>query len=140
MTPGARMAVLMLVAVGLWAVFVNRPMRPTAVEPTDPATVAPWWPSDFSPYAEDPSIAWRWMTDGEYDCTADTCWGMFVIPRDGCRSSLYVELAIEDRSGAAVGYTNDTAGAVSPGQRAKMTFGSYELGAHKARLAEVACY
>lgn len=133
-----RAVLLVFVALGLWTIMPRTTARPAA-EPTIEATVAPWWPADFSPFAEDRSIAWRWMESSEYDCTADSCWGMLVIPRDGCRSSLYVELSIQDGSGAAVGYTNDTAGSVSPGQRAKMVFDSYEPGAAKARLAEISC-
>jgi hypothetical protein len=65
---------------------------------------------------------------------------MYVIPKDGCPSSLYVELSILDSAGNAIGFTNDTAGAVIAGQQAKMVFDSLESGAVKARLTDVSCF
>lgn len=68
------------------------------------------------------------------------CWGMELITQNGCPNSLYVELSILDEAGTSVGYTNDTTSALSPGQRAKMLFESFEDDAHSARLTEVTCY
>jgi hypothetical protein len=82
------------------------------------------------------------MKASEVTCTysSGSCWGMEAIARDGCPASLYVEISILDASGAAIGYSNDVAGSVSPGQHAKLTFDTMEDGASKARLAEVSCY
>lgn len=106
------------------------------------APAAPWWPSDYNAYPSDPSVAWRWMEPNEFNCTYSdgSCWGMEVIARDGCSSSLYVELTILDSSGAAIDYTNDVAGSVTPGQHAKLEFDTFDEDADKARLAEISCY
>lgn len=98
-----------------------------------------WVQSGFTPYA-DGTVAYRWL-DGFKDCeVADSCWGMEVIARDGCPSSLYVELSIINDAGTAVGYTNDVAGAVERGQMAQLVFDNFEKDASKARLTKIFCY
>ena len=110
--------------------------RTPSPEPTD------WWPSDFEPWPGDSSIAWRFEDRGEFNCTYSgaSCWGMDVIARDGCSSSLYVELTILDSSGAAIGYTNDAAGRLISGQHAKLVFNTFEASAEKARISTINCY
>jgi len=116
--------------------------RATIVPAAPRATVVPaWWPSDLLGHEGD-LTAWRWLKKSEFDCTYSdvSCWGMKVITRDGCPSSLYVELSILDSSGTAIGYTNDTVGSVAARQEAKLVFDTFEEDAEKARLAEISCY
>ena len=96
-----------------------------------------WWPSDFS-VTTDPTVAYQWA-QGKVTCSLDSCWGMTVIPRDGCPAGLYVEVSITDSAGAAVGYSNDTAGSVQPGQRAQLVFENTEPTGKTARLTDVSC-
>lgn len=86
-------------------------------------------------------VGWRWLQRNEYDCSyGDACWGMEVVPKDGCANSLYVELTLLDGSGANVGLDNDSSNAVNPGQRAILVFESFEDRAASARVAEISCY
>lgn len=102
-----------------------------------PAVTA-WWPAGFSA-TTDPKVAYKWSEKGTYSCELERCWGMEVIARDGCPSSLYVEVAVADSGGAAVGYSNDTAGAVQAGQHAKLVFENTEPTGQTARLTTVSC-
>ena len=53
------------------------------------------------------------------------------------RSDYYVELSLLDADGTNVGWTNATAMAVEPGQKAKVTAPVVEDGAVKAKVHEV---
>lgn len=98
----------------------------------------PWYPRGYDEVQD--GIAFKWLENVGNDCYGCRYWTADVIPRDGCPSSLYVELSIEDRSGAAIGYTNDAVGRVQPMQRARMSFETYEDAAARASIAEVSCY
>ena len=103
--------------------------------------VLPWYPEGFNEYAGDSQIAWRWLEKGEYSCSyGDHCWGMAIIAREGCPSSLYVEIAILDSSDTNIGYTNDTTSGLGAGQKAKLVFEDFTAGAKSARLTEISCY
>ena len=101
----------------------------------------PWYPKGFDVYSGDSQIAWRWLDTGEYSCSyGDHCWGMAIIARDGCPSSVYAEITILDSSGTNIGYTNDTTSGLGAGQKAKLVFEDFTAGAKSARLAEISCY
>ena len=103
------------------------------------ASHLPWYPKGFTEYKGD--IAWRWLERGEFNCSyGDHCWGMLVVAKNGCPSSLYAEITILDGSGSNVGYTNDTTSGLSPGQQAKLIFEDFTSGADSARLGEISCY
>ena len=103
------------------------------------ATHLPWYPKGFTEYKGE--IAWRWLEHGEFRCSyGDHCWGMLVVAKNGCPSSLYAEITILDGSGSNVGYTNDTTSGLSPGQQAKLIFEDFTPGADSARLGEISCY
>lgn len=103
------------------------------------ASHLPWYPKGFTEYKGD--IAWRWLERGEFNCSyGDHCWGMLVVAKNGCPSSLYAEITILDGSGSNVGYTNDTTSGLSPGQQAKLIFEDFTPGADSARLGEISCY
>lgn len=105
-----------------------------------PIVQDPVWtpPAGFTRY--DAGTGYRWIEPAAGDCIGDKCWAMEVVTRAGCPTSLYVELSLVDSSGTAVGYTNDVAGAVSAGQKARLTFDSFEASARTARLTQLNCY
>ena len=118
--------------------------RDPAPPPTATAAPTPAWapPAGYTIAPGEPTVGWRWMDGKEFDCTYSrgSCFGVEAVARDGCPSSLYVELSLQDASGTAIGMTNDTVGSVSPGQHAKLIFDTFEEAVRKARIAEVSCY
>ncbi len=65
---------------------------------------------------------------------------MSVVTKNGCPSSIYVEIQLLDKSGSAVGYSNDTVGSLAPEQVAKLDFTVTEEDDVEARLTEINCY
>lgn len=101
-----------------------------------------WIPSGFNGYPDDDNLAWRWGTNKETDCTysSGSCWSVMVVTRDGCPSSLYAELKIFDSSDIQIDYTNDTTSSVSPMQKVKLTFDTFNDNASGAKIGELNCY
>lgn len=133
-----RVVVVLVGLVVLLAVVTNNRSDSRADPRAPAATVeANWIPAGFLRSPES-SVAYRWI-DGQ-TCLLDSCWGIEAIARDGCPSSLYIELSIEDTAGTAVGYTNDTVSSLKAGQRAKFTFENSEDTGQKARVTKVSCY
>lgn len=134
---------LFVIGAGLWIYGTLNSHAAAPAAPVGPVTpaVAAWQPAGYTLAPDDPSIAFRWMASAEVKCTYSdgSCWGMEAIARDGCPVSLYVELSVEDASGAAVGFTNDLLGSVGPGQHAKLVFDTLTAGARNAHLAQVIC-
>lgn len=85
-------------------------------------------------------VQWRWLQRSEYSCEYGTCFGMEVIAVEGCDSSLYVELALEDENDINIGMTNDTTGKVEPGQKARLIFNILDEDIDSAGLSEMSCY
>lgn len=106
------------------------------------APAAAWWPAGFSSLSSDPAVAGRWMTTSEMTCRFSTggCWGMFVVARDGCANSLYVEVSLMDDNRTVVGSTNDGVGTVAPMQQARLEFDTFDRAATRAKFAKVSCY
>jgi len=100
-----------------------------------------WIPTDFSGYPSDDNIAWRWATSKETNCTysSGSCWAAMVITRDGCPSGIYAEIAILDKSGVQIDYTNDTTTRVLPKTKVKLTFDTFNEQAEKAQIGEIRC-
>jgi hypothetical protein len=99
----------------------------------------PWYPRDFEIYTTE--IAFRWLNRGEFSCSiGDHCWGMLVVAKNGCPSSLYAEITILDSGGSNIGFTNDTTSGLSPGQQAKLIFEDFTPDANSARLSKISCY
>jgi hypothetical protein len=115
-------------------------LKPTP-KPTPIPTPKPWYGSAYELILADPPVAFRWLKGSEFDCSYSgaSCWGMYVIPKDGC-SSLYVQLSIEDGNGTVIGSTGDSVGAVKAGQRAKLIFDSFDDAAQSGRVSDVSCY
>lgn len=131
------LVVVLVVGAGAIAAVGNAP-RAAAPRPTTQPVVTWSPPEGFQKTSQDPSVAFRWVDRTTCD-TGDSCWGMEIVAHDGCPDGLYVELSILDSSGAAIGFTNDTVGAIQRGGRARLTFDTYEDAADKARLTEVSC-
>lgn len=140
-----RLRRLFAVAIALWLVAACSGTGGAAQAPSIPLATpgGAWYPSDFMPMTQDTSVAFRWMTKSElqgacseYDAA---CWGLYVVPRDGC-GYLYVELSVLDGTGTAIGYTNAVGSGVQPGQRARLIFDSFDKAASKARISKVSCF
>lgn len=111
-------------------------------ELTQKYTVEPaWYPAGFTAYAYDETLAWRWGTSKETNCTYDSasCWSVLVISKNGC-SSLYGEIKIFDSSDVQIDYTNDTTSTVSPLQKVKLTFDTFNDNASSANIGKLSCH
>ena len=103
---------------------------------------ATWTPPEgFIPYqtARGDNLAFQWVTPS--DCrTGVMCFSMNVVVENGCARSLYAAITLLDSAGNNVGWTNDTAQGVMPGENTRLVFSTYERYAESARIAEVSCY
>lgn len=109
------------------------PDKPSPTPETD------WYPAGFKLVSTDPSLAWRWLERSEYTCDVGSCNAMYVIARDGCPTSLYVEVAILDANKTNVGYSNDVANNLAPRQQAKLVFDYFEKDAASVRATQFSC-
>jgi hypothetical protein len=110
-------------------------------ELADKYTAEPvWYPSDYTQYSDD--LAVRWGTSKETTCSysSGSCWSLMVISKSGCSSSLYGEIKIFDSSDVQIDYTNDTTSTVSPMQKVKLTFDTFNEQAKSAQIGELRCY
>lgn len=84
----------------------------------------------------------KWDTPKRSECTGynTTCFALDVVSEKGCPRSLYVSITILSKAGENIGWTNDTAQGVQPGEPVRLVFDTYERGADSARIAEVNCY
>ena len=108
------------------------------VEPVDTS----WIPEGYNAYISDDNIAWKWAdaVGGGYDCEyGDACWALLVITRDGCPNGMYAELAIFDRNDIQIDYTNDLTTYVSPKQKVRLGFDTFNDNARTASIAEINC-
>ncbi len=103
----------------------------------------PWYPKGFYEYSGDSEIAYRWLDYGsEFTCSYSSayCFGMYVIARNGCPTSIYAEINLLDSSKTNLGFTNDTTSALAPGQKAKLIFDTFTDGVKSANLGKISCY
>jgi hypothetical protein len=63
-----------------------------------------------------------------------------IISKEGCPRSLYGEIKIFDSSDVQIDYTNDSASTVSPMQKVKLTFDTFNDNASTAQIGELNCY
>lgn len=112
----------------------------TSTSASTPQVDTSWIPTDFNSWTDDPNIAWRWLSSKEYDCTGNSCLGMMVIAKNGCKSNLYAEISLVDKSDVQVGYSNDSVSSASPMQKIKLVFNSYEKSATSGRVTKISCY
>ena len=100
-----------------------------------------WYPKGYETWYDNSNIAYRWLKGNEFKCDyGDSCWGMMLIARSGCRSGLYVELSLLDRNDVQVGYTNEVLGSALPMQKSKLVFNTFNEEAKYARISEMNCY
>jgi len=131
---------IIIVFIGVWAFNSGASTQNSSPEPVPTQIDTSWMPIEFNSWSDDPNVAWRWLDSKEYECTNDACWGMMVIAKNGCKSNLYAEISILDKSEVQIGYTNDTVSSALPMQKSKLVFNSYEKSAHSARLSKISCY
>lgn len=108
---------------------------------TDKYTVEPaWYPADYEEFSS--NLAWRWGTSKETSCSysSGSCWSVMVISKSGCSSSLYGEIKIFDSGNVQTDYTNDSTSSVSPMQKVKLTFDTFNEQAKSAAIGELRCY
>lgn len=104
-------------------------------------TVEPaWYPADYQQFSD--NLAWRWGTNKETSCSysSGSCWSVMVIAKSGCSSSLYGEIKIFDANDIQIDYTNDSTSSVSPMQKVKLTFDTFNEQAKTAQIGELRCY
>jgi hypothetical protein len=104
---------------------------------------APWYPAGYTEAiwaSGTDKIAYKWVERG-YDCYKCYQWDINVISKQGCSSSLYAKVNIE-KSGIAVGWTNDSLGSLDAGQVGQMRFQYYGdgYGTLTASIEEFNCY
>jgi hypothetical protein len=141
-------AVLGVLIVAMWFVlqqsgYSGGIIKPPGVDP--PGRQEPtehWYPSGYSPWPDDPSVAYRWLDSDELDCEFGLrCTGLMVTSRDGCPTSLYVEAQVLNSSGVVVGGTNDSAFAgLEPREQARLVLSILEEDGRSTRLSDVSCF
>lgn len=124
------------------AIATPSPVSSPTPRPTPIVTPKPWGPKGYEviDFGAGP-IAFRWLKSG-FSCTlpGSSCWGMYVIPKEGCSTSLSVDLSITSRDGTVVDSAADFAGSVAPGQKAKLTFTTFEDSASSASITDITCF
>jgi len=131
---------IVLVVISVWAYNSGSSTQNSSSTPIPAAIDSSWIPTGFDSWSDDPNVAWRWLTSKEYECTSDACLGMMVITKNGCKSDLYAEISLVDKSDVQVGYSNDSVSSASPMQKSKLVFNSYEKSAESARVTKISCY
>lgn len=88
------------------------------------------------------SVATQWAEPTRAECrgSGGVCFALNAIAEKGCSRNLYVSVTLLDDNGQNIGWTNDTAQGVLPGERTRLVFTTYERAAKSARIAEVSCY
>jgi hypothetical protein len=97
---------------------------PTALPSIDSSSYD-WIPGGFNQWSD--NIAWRWAEKGEFKCKyGESCWGMFVVSKEGCPNSLYAEINLYDSTGTNIGYTNESLSSLAPYEKGKMVFDTFD--------------
>ncbi|MBX3031063.1 MAG: hypothetical protein KF809_13015 [Chloroflexi bacterium] len=109
-----------------------------APEPTPSAmpTASPVWER------ENANLSWRWLSDGEYECSASAtrCWGLAVRADKGCPNGLEVEVDIEDGEEDFVDHvTLRRTKALGAGKVARFVIETDEEGAEWADIDDIGC-
>jgi len=88
-------------------------------------------------------IKWEWK-DSRLQGTSDYYmpgreWDYAVETRDGCPNGIYAEVAVFDKDGYQIDYTNELTTAVAPGQKVILTFSTYNENAYSSDISEINC-
>ena len=95
-----------------------------------------WVPDGFVRYDGQFAINWS-LPD---TCRSyRLCINLEVVPRNGC-DRLYAAASELDVNGNNIGYTNDSTLNVKAGQKAILTFKTYDDDVRDFDLAEISCY
>jgi hypothetical protein len=100
---------------------------------TEPA----WYPSGYTEVQ--PGIAFKWE-DRQCKQYEDSCYTASLIAKNGCPSSVYAEVTLEDAQGSSIGLSNDTTSGLAPMQKAYLDFHDIYGNSKKAHLAKISCY
>lgn len=109
-----------------------------------PSTVQWTPPAGYyvEPGGSGPAVATKWAQPTRAECrgSGGVCFALDAIAERGCPRNLYVSITLLDSNGQNIGWTNDTAQGVLPGEQTRLVFTTYERGAKSSRIAEVSCY
>lgn len=99
-------------------------------------------PEGFVKDSTERGVAVKWVRPTASECRGSgvTCFAVEVVAENGCRRSLYAEATLLDSQGRNIGWTNDTAQGVLPGEITRLVFDTYERNVESARIAEINCY
>lgn len=98
-----------------------------------------WVPSEFTVWATDSNIAWKWAEKASYNCDNYSCITVQFISRDGCPTGLYAALNWLDKNDAVVSYDNATLPSLLPMQTAKLRFDDIQELGKSGQMAEINC-
>jgi len=122
---------------------VRKPVPSIALPSQTPTpTVTTWYPDGYFVWSGDSDLAWRWMPHRKLDCTysSGSCWGIYVISKSGCSSSLYAELTIFNKNNVQIDYSNDLTSSVGPFTKVQLIFDTFNDAANSGRLSQLSCY
>lgn len=90
---------------------------------------------------QEDALTHRWVPPRRNECGAfaEKCSVLEVVAPRGCVRGLYVAVSAYDADGRNVGWTNDTAKGVAPGETVRLAFNIREADAETARVAEMIC-
>jgi hypothetical protein len=84
-------------------------------------------------------ITWQWK-DSRWNGTAQRLeWDYEVETRDGCPNGMYAELAIFNKDGYQIDYTNELTTSIAPYQKVLLTFSTYNDNAYTSEISEITC-
>jgi hypothetical protein len=103
----------------------------------------PWYPAGYFESAQNADIAWQWTHAAcGTDLEGSYCWQIRIVTNTEC-SDTYGELSIS-QGDTVLDYTNDTLGALSPGQTGLLNFEWYESngtsGTLTGHVTKLDCY
>jgi hypothetical protein len=122
--------------------WVPRPVPTTASVATPvPIEVPAWYPSDYSPVAGDPNVAWQWVDHQTFTCVRPVvgCWRIRVLAQFGCPQSLKVTIAIRDAFETVLEYLTAATPPVPPRQTIETAFGTLRANSIDAQAVFVTC-
>lgn len=101
------------------------------------ADSAPWYPAG---YYETPDglLAWKWVSKYK-DCYSCRYSHVSVIAKEGCYGGVYAETNFLN-NGVVIDWTNDSIPALSAGQKAVLSFVSYDDNANKTQAPTFTCH
>lgn len=112
-----------LVPVALFIFVIANPLHIAWPGANPPSAAPDWAPADFHVALDAPSVAWRWMGDGEFSCpSGHACVGVDVLARDGCRTGVSGEITVENDAKVAQDTIRTEAGPVAAGGHATLLF------------------